>query len=375
LSVCFLFSCLLRNEAISASAKDGTSGFIAEASVSVEVHQQEHAPSPVLKTGGTVLFASSNGWWQIRYHREWVEAGNAALRRGGGTFIDCKRVPDGIRWFVTTEQRNPADKGHPLAFVQPIAYPPPEEAELFLSWLSLCPYPELPIVDTNIMRKFVASKWINQPQNLGSCVVSYLQPDNAFLSRLDVLNTNGIIFAADGRPQQLDAPFNQGFTELKYDVGEVTNFGGRLFPKRTVLSKYMPRTSAKSRDDVYAVLVCRLEVQRLENWSQGLATNFPTPTLIAEDKRFQGLTNGFAVNYKVPNDQWSAVTNTNLVILAKAYAVHGAQVARLASRRRSSTLVKVVLTLVVLVPPAFYVASILSRRIKSHNKQVKGLVR
>jgi hypothetical protein len=367
-----LGSSLMTTAAVSASPENAIPSFLAEASISVEVYPTEGDPAPQIKKGGTVLFAYSNGWWQIRYRRQWVETSIVAARQPAVTILDCKKIPDGVRWFAMAEQQHPGDKALPLALTKSIAFPPPEQTDLFLTWLSLCPYPEIPVIDTTVMWMFEASKLIKHPATRGNYVVKYLDPEQAFLARLDVMNTNGVIFLSDGSQSQMGPPFDHGFTELRYEVLAITNCNGLSFPMETLLSRYEPRTSANAPDDVYAAVVARLLILRVDTLSHDMATNFPTPTLIAQDYRFVGVTNGVAVNYKVINDQWNTVRNSNLVRAAKAYAAVSAKTVGSRMNRPKAALVKTVVLFLFFVPSAAYAALVVSRAVKQINKKRKG---
>jgi hypothetical protein len=154
----------------------------------------------------------------------------------------------------------------------------------------------------------------------------------------------------------------------------ITNCNGLSFPKETLLSRYEPRIGAKSRDDVYAAVVARLLLLRVDVLSHDMATNFATPTLIAQDSRFVGLTNGVAVNYKVINDEWATVRNSNLVRTAKAYAAVAADAPGSRMDRRKAALVKTVVLLLVFVPSAAYAALVVSRTVKQSKNKRKGSV-
>src|SRR5580658_8954357 len=84
-------------------------------------------------------FCYSNGWWEAQavYITPWT----GDYR----TVVNCMTVPGGLRTF--TLFRGLTNMGSTVAEACPLPFPPPGLPMLFPVWLSLCPNPELPVID------------------------------------------------------------------------------------------------------------------------------------------------------------------------------------------------------------------------------------
>ncbi len=273
---------------------------------------------------GNFLFSYSNNVWQIQL--TYKNPVDPALRAPGdmaGSVIDCRRIPDGIR-EITTFSTNAVTPGidlkklHPSAFARSDRFPDMAEQELFLPWLSLCPNPELPVVNSNLIHFIFKPKYFDNAKNEGGFKVSYIEPEKQFLSELIVTNS-GTLFLSDGNTLELPDPYKHGYVQFSYQVLELTNCNGISFPFNTVLCQFAPSPTGRTSEDLHTVIISRLTINQIDIGGHQLAL-MPVPTdLVALDTRPEGLNNGITVNYNVINDQWYALTNKRLEQLANFF--------------------------------------------------------
>ena len=145
--------------------------------------------NPYLSIRAEFQVTITNGLWEIELQYSSPEE----LR---GTGESCKRIPDGVRLRPTF----PTNATHGLLAAQalPLHYPPPEKTPLLLCWLSLCPEPQLPILNPHHMRRFLSIAFQNVPKNQGSFDVHYLPGEARFLSELTLTN-DGLSFSREGK--------------------------------------------------------------------------------------------------------------------------------------------------------------------------------
>ena len=298
--------------------------FIAEGLISSEFHQLPPYTNTFIKTDGRVLFAYSNGVWRIQFtYEHQSDSGLPTTPHGQlATMVDEKRIPDGIRKIITIPSvTNLAKPGtiltRPSASVQTNTFPDVGEKNLFLPWLSLCPNPELPLFNSDLIHLNFQPKLFGNPEDRSRFKVNYIEPDHQFLSEL-VITNSGVAFLSDGNTMDYPEPFNHGFIEFSYKVLETTNSHGITFPRTAMLYQYVPLPNGKSSADTYPATITRLNIQQIDVGGRNLAL-VPVPaSLVALDSRF-GLSNRVTVNYEVINDEWYSVTNKRMQQLAKTF--------------------------------------------------------
>jgi hypothetical protein len=286
---------------ISSALAEGTNDvippFMAEGSVSTEIFASNGSTS-VFQNEGNFLFSYSNGVWEIQVSPKNTELGNIKgidPKKFRKTIINCKRVPDGIRYFVTRAivDTNQFVGSVPQAIVEPIPFPPPDKTTLLACWFSLCPKPDLPIINSTQVHRFLLVNLFKNPDNVGNYSKAYLEPEHLFLSKFSITN-DGTMFVSETEKIKLDPPFENGFEELDYEVVESTKFNGFSFPSETVLYGFAPKINAKDRYDVYQRAVTHLKVEKVEFESvANMKPDFITPQkLVALDRRASNLPDG-----------------------------------------------------------------------------------
>ena len=299
--------------------------FTAEAFVSHEFHQDALDTNQVIEKDGKVLFSYSNNVWWVQFtpeHHSYSSNYAALLAPTGreATMIDYKRIPGGTRQIITFP--SDADKVKPAnwtkaAVVLSSQFPEKGYHELFVPWLALCPNPELPMADSKLIHGTFDSPFANGPLDEEGFKATYIEPEKQFLSELLITN-KGVFFTSDGQTVECPAPYNKGFVEFAYKVLETTNCQGINFPLSAVLYEFMPSPNGKTVDDVDTVGITRLNVRQIDIGGRTLKLT-PAPTrVVALDKRL-GLKNGMTMNYAVTNDQYLALTDSQMERLGKIY--------------------------------------------------------
>jgi hypothetical protein len=290
--------------------------FTARGTVVTEVFQQAGVTNATSRIEEAVLFSYSNGWWQVevQFKTGFKPGIPAALLNG--TVVNCLSIPDGIR-YVTTKSRSytppPPRNAWSTAFVEPIAFPPPERNNLFICWLTLCPNPALPIHDTKKMTRLVSSEQVRDPMSLGAYTLNY-DMDNRFVSLLCITN-DGTIYIGGGKTRKLHPPFDKGHLEFEFAVLAATNWNGIVFPLSSVLRKHVPDPGgAKDSQLLFAAAVTRLNIESLD--SSVVKPDVTLSQTVIYDSRLPG-GSASPVIYKATNDSWIAATN-NLALMRRA---------------------------------------------------------
>ncbi len=299
------------------SANDVVPPFLAEGHISTREFRTERT-NLNYNTEANIFFLSSNGWWQI-------EVKYLNPKPGAPSLKNCMKIPDGTRSYTLFEgSRN---KGITSAGAWPTAFPPPASIELLVSWLSLCPQPELPVIDGKRMRRFIDLPiWrpdvFNQPQNEGYYHVKHLQPGDPFLSELDITNNGfsvtlevGASGDVDGKVTRLSSPFEGGFTEVRFQIIETTNLNGMKFPMRTIYERFSPNWGGKDRNDLRLGLLSELVVNRISFAEKDVTRRGSVPSeLIAFDARPPNLPKNITVDYLVKDDQWKPLSDPEIAL-------------------------------------------------------------
>lgn len=264
-------------------------------------------------------FLYSNGWWQ-------VEISSLNTDNGVRTIQNCMKIPDGTRSY--TQFEGSQNTGPTGAEACPTAFPQPGKTELFVTWLSLCPHPQLPLIDARRMRRFInlpicRPDIFNQPRNEGGYQLQYLNPGNAFLSKLDVMNNGFTIDVAvqqngdiAGEAAQFPAPFEKGFKDLRYQILESTNINGIAFPLRTVYERYAPDFENGDPDNPRVALSTELIVTRVTFQDAPNRIVAPSP-LFAFDARPAGLPKQVKVSYQVFDDCWKSPSDPEIALVVR----------------------------------------------------------
>ena len=225
--------------------------FSAEGVVSTKTYSADGTVAR--ETQGAFLFVFGTNGWEIQITPKKATGTKLNPELLAKTVVNCKEIPGGIRYFVGRNDMNdPAalaadpqlGKSSVLATAEPISYPPPEMADLFACWLTLCPGPSLPVIDSNHIRRFLSAKLAQDPKNKGEFTRSYLPGGYDFLSKFAVTN-DGVIFDMDNKPFVAEAPFNHGHCEMIYEVSVVTNYNKIQFPLQAALRRYLPLPTAQ----------------------------------------------------------------------------------------------------------------------------------
>ena len=295
--------------------------FTAEGWYSYEGHRKVFDTNEIFLEDGKVAFAYSNGIWWVQYQIQHLSSPYLPTNLDEiVTAYDEKRIPDGIREILTVPAATIAPKPgtppiRPYASVRTNVFPNPGRRGLFLPWLSLCPKPELPFVDSRFISYPFPYSPLDRFTNKCPFKAFYLNSRNHFLSELIITN-NGSFVTSDGNVFEYPEPYNQGFVELSYKVVETTNYSGISFPLNAVLYGYTPILNGKSPEELETNIICKLHIQKTDIGGNHLKL-IPVPaSLVALDYRFR-LPNGSSVNYESINDEWYSITNERMLQLAK----------------------------------------------------------
>jgi hypothetical protein len=351
----FLF-CLGEMLSLTTWGRDGIPQFIAEGTISTKSFRSPFATNYMGRVDGKVLFCYSNRIWHVQFIPQYTYP--IPIKKGDEAVEDWKPIPNGTRQVVIFNNRTNimASNGVPVRpFAEAITntFPTASKKGLFLPWLSLCPNPDLPVIDSNSIPFNFQPRFSAHPQNKGTFRAIYLEPQNEFLGQLDITN-NGIAFDIGGSAFEYQTPYNKGFREHSYRVLETTNYQGITFPIHTVLYGFSPLPNGKSSDEIYPSTVTEFYIQKYDFTCSNLAL-VPVPNfLVALDYRLT--TSDAHANYDVINDQWASVTNGRLQQLTKA-------IEKAAARRDISAkdnriwkrLVIITLFLVAVVAPIVFV--------------------
>lgn len=358
-------------------AKNVMPQFVAEGSISTEIFASNGSAS-VFQDEGNFLFSYSNGIWEIQISPKNTDLGggiNIDPKKFQKTIINCKRIPDGMRYFVTraivdtNQVANPLPQGIPRGIAEPIPLPPPDNIGLLTCWFSLCPDPDLPILNSTQVRRFLSVNLFKNTNNVGEYLKTYLGSQHLFLSTFNITN-DGNVFVSETKMLKLGSPFQNGFEELSYNVIGTTNINGYLFPAETVFYEFAPRMKdAKTGDDVYTNAVGRFKVEKIYFGSVADAKiGFFTPReMVAADHRTPNLPDGMSAPYLVKNDQWASITNPEVALLAKLTQEHGKKLP-VNEHKTAHAIAIIILAIAFVVPPIWM---LLNRKSTQTNSSIK----
>lgn len=232
--------------ALTTFANQTMAPFTVEGSVSWQGFQA--SPTNILavsKTEGKFMFSYSNNLWHVQF---FYRTNYCAMLPNSqdltGTMIDIRNIPDGIREIMNFSS-NATAPGIGLKNIDPSAiantnrFPEWEAQEVFLPWLTLCPRPDLPFIDSTLMRVHFESQVFDNIKNKGRFELNYLEPEGKFLKELAVTNP-GALFLVDGSTRDLPYPYKSGYCQFAYKVIGTTNYNGLTFPLSSVLYQFAP---------------------------------------------------------------------------------------------------------------------------------------
>lgn len=301
---------------VAAWGRDDIPAFTAEGAISTKAFRPSTS-NYFGRIDGKVWFCFSNETWHVQFIPQYTFP--IPIKKGGEAVEDWKSIPSGTRTIVIffNNTNSTASNGVPLgpfAEVTTNIFPNASRKGLFLPWLSLCPNPKLPLIDSNFTAFNFQPRFLGHPKNKGRYRAVYLEPQNAFLAELDITN-NGSAFDVDGSSFEYKTPYNTGFREHSYRVLETTNFQGITFPVKMVLYGFSPLPNGKSSEDLYLSTITELRVEKYD-FKCSTSSLVPVPSfLVALDYRLA--TNDAHANYDVVNDQYLPVENGRLQQLTK----------------------------------------------------------
>jgi hypothetical protein len=267
---------------------------------------------------GRFAFSYTNGIWEIQTtYAHFLHPGFPSPEAQPGTVSDFKRIPDGVREMTLF----PNDTNSPYAMAIAGQYPSPMRREIFLTWLSFSPKPELPFESSNVIPRLdTPPEFMNDPGNKATFQLEYLKPEAVFISKLDIAN-NGTYFTTDRGFPKYPEPYSRGFKEFSYQVIATTNCQGINFPLKTALYSYTPSPGGKSNADVWPVVMARLNVETISVRGPGVEMVAIPNDYIGNDARAPGLEHGSTANYEILNDSWAPLSDSRvqrLVLMAKS---------------------------------------------------------
>ncbi|HEX5398268.1 MAG TPA: hypothetical protein VFY06_04395 [Verrucomicrobiae bacterium] len=308
------------------SLDNSAPSFTAEGFVSVETF---HYPSTnyFTRLEGKYLFSYSNSIWRIQCQYGDEDIPKSVLRSDSkATFaraVDVRRIPEGVRQIIiyntaSNSVGKRSDEGMLFATTESIPYPSPRQQELFTPWLSLCPNPELPLIDSNHINVSFLPEQLNVSNNRGEYRLSFIPTSKYFLSSLYITN-NGILLMSDGSYVRYGGPYTNGFLQLAYTVTDTTNIDGISFPLSATLQQFLPVPHAQSAEVLFLCDVCRLKITSIAMPKQ--ENDFiPIPeTIVALDSRPTGLVHGVTINYSISNDDWPMLSNAAFARFVNVY--------------------------------------------------------
>ena len=194
----------------------------------------------------------------------------------------------------------------------PLVYPEYLDNILFLPWLALCPRPELPIQNGQIIKQFYS------PIGEATYHLDFLGAEQAFVSHLIITN-KGEVIAPNSQVIKLEAPFDHGFIEFVYQVESMTNVNGIAFPARSVMYRQHRMQGTGGKMDIRAHHKTYLMVESVE---PGFRNFDVPPIMVADDYRLPAVKPGKTMTYRVANDTWEAPDSAFIAEQARFLANH-----------------------------------------------------
>lgn len=354
--------------ALEAGPKADIPPFTAAGTVFTEVYQKP-GDSPTSARHEQITFSYSNNWWRIEVKSEsgFTHGIDSSLLEGN--VVNCTRVSEGVQLMTRrkTSDRRAKNAWQPVS-VDPITLPPPARNSMLVSWLALCPYPELPLLNDGKIRRLVSTPFLADPENTGTFFLSYSGPEAAFVSALCITNNGNVPLHTRGT-RSLTPPFDQGHLELEFRVTESTNWNGLNFPLECTLRKYVPIPSGT---ELRTAVESRLTINSVhEGIGQSTAV---ADKVLAWDNRLASISPLGPLVYPVTNGLIPSATNEALLRYATDY--NAAMMLRPPKQRRATpfrnpALVRLALMTVVLSPlVGLILYKIRSNKTKTNTKQL-----
>ncbi len=342
------------------------SPFQFKAKLKVRSSQFKPDGSRIFTIENTVMLSFSNGWWAVDATQ---------LQQDGKRVVQCAMViPGGVRRYnrFPDDFRNDVDAdGNMVTTVAaacPLPFPPPICDALFVSWLSLCPRPKLPIIDaTHIHRPlFVTerdSDIINDDQNIGTYSMTYIAGGD-FLSDLRITNNGNYVKLEQSNGGFIASyvkfapPLDQGFLEFKYSLLVTTNYHGVVFPAEAVVERIVSAFDPKYPNKTYTNVITEVQVLTIGELGDQMTGDEVSPAkMIADDFRPANLPEKVAVSYWLTNDGWKPASDPQIAGLVKL-KLRGVE----SEARRSSRAIRIIFALSVLAPLVFGISQFYRRQ-------------
>lgn len=326
-----------------------------------------------MTTDTAVTLSYSNAWWRI-------DTVTLIPKTGTRIFESCMTIPDGIRYIAYPPDAlgSNGKKLTPAATACSMLFPAPGREALFVSWLTLCPRPKLPIIDSTHMHRLIyipqcETSILHDARNLGTYSIGYADDANIFLSDLRIRN-NGVDIEL--RPSesgfasvfhQLPPPFDKGFLEFEFTLLATTNYHGFAFPARSVVKRMYPAFDAKEPDRLFTRVLSEIQVLNLSGLKDGSITNEELPKqLLTYDLRPTNLPVNTAVNYLNSDDAWKPTSDPQIKHLAELQRQRAGELSRSSQSRSPVSVARMFFFGIVLMPIAVYALRRLYRR--GHNR-------
>lgn len=296
-----------------------------KARLTVKTSQFSPGAEVRIATQTSVTVSYSNTWWRIDSMMEGVGADKATER----VYESCMSIPEGTRYIVYAPDAVGKD-GRKLtgaATACPLAFPSPGHEALFVTWLTLCPKPKLPTIDSMRMRRFIYIPEceigiLNDARNLGTYVMAFNTAGGNFLSHLQIKNDGADIQVKLGESgfesvfHRFPPPFDKGFLEFEFLLLDTTNYHGVVFPARAVARRFYPAFDSVEPTRLFTNVVSEIQIVSITSlYDRGSEREILPSQVVASDLRPAELPNGAAVNYLVTNDIWKTASDPQIKAL------------------------------------------------------------
>lgn len=276
-------------------------------------------PYSVSETFVTLYY--SNAWWRMDSVQTNAETGDRI-------FSSCMTIPGGVRYIVHPLDAGDRD-GQKLAAVAtacPLSFPTPGHEALFVSWLTFCPRPKLPFINSERIHRPIYTRdcdvsALMHPKNEGKYSISYGGDANAFLSNLRIWN-NGVNIEPQYSPpgaepilSNFPPPFDSGFLEFEFSALSTTNYQGVTFPVHAIVKRMFPAFDVPNSSELFTRVWSEIQLLTVSNWntSDGIETNLLPALMVAMDFRPDGLPGNTSVDYLITNDTWRESSDPQIV--------------------------------------------------------------
>ncbi len=288
-------------------------------------------PNYVSETFVTLYY--SNAWWRIDSVQTNTETDDRI-------FESCMTIPGGVRYIVHPPDAVNKD-GQKLAAVAtacPLQFPMPGHEPLFVSWLTFCPKPKLPFIDSELIHRPIYTRECDvsilmHAKNEGKYSISYDGDANNFLSNLRIWN-KGVNIEPQYSPQGAEPilstfppPFDSGFLEFEFLALSTTNYQGVTFPVHAIAKRMFPAFDALNPSKLFTRVLSEIQLLAISNWSTSnsasIGTNMLPSLIVAMDFRPEGLPRNTSVDYLITNDMWRETSDPQIAHRAEKVRLQG----------------------------------------------------